>query len=109
MPAWWPQLCLFVFATHMPFFAWRYRRTGELRFGATALTFALLSIAYALRVFAPDFSVAGVELWQVARIPAWISAAASLALLARHVFSPTGRAASAAARRCRPGSRGSAG
>ena len=86
MPAWWPQLCLFVFLTHMPFFAWRWTQTGELRFAATTLTFALLTVTYAIRVFAPEARVGGGEaaLWQWVRVPAWIAAAVSLSLLARH-------------------------
>ena len=93
MPAWWPQLGLFVFVTHMPFFAWRWVKTGELRYGATTLTFALLTVTYAIRVFAPELRLGGAEgfaLWQWVRVPAWIAAAASLTLLARHRL--TGRA-----------------
>jgi hypothetical protein len=89
----WPRLLLFVFATHLPFFAWRYRRTGEVRFAATALTFALLTLTYALRVFAPGLELAGAPLWRLARIPAWASAAVSLALLARHHAARLRRAA----------------
>jgi peptidoglycan/LPS O-acetylase OafA/YrhL len=84
MPEWMPQLLLFVFATHLPFFAWRYHRTRERRHGATALTFALLTLAYGLRVFAPEASWAGVSLHRAARVPALLSAIVSLALLARH-------------------------
>ena len=64
MPDWWTPLCLFVFVTHMPFFAWRYRRTGEVRFAATTLTFALLSVTYAVRVFAPELEIAATALWR---------------------------------------------
>ncbi len=35
MPEWTPQLLLFVFVTHLPFFAWKYQRTREIRFAAT--------------------------------------------------------------------------
>ena len=84
MPDWWPTLCLIVFTTHAPYFAWRYRRTGEPRFAATTATFVLLSLTYGLRVFAPDVAVAEISLWQWARVPAWLAAALSLGLLARH-------------------------
>jgi len=84
MPAWWPELLLFVFATHLPFFAWRYHRTGELRFAATSVTFALLVVTYALRVFAPGVSLAYAPLWQEVRVVAWLAAALSIGLLLRH-------------------------
>ncbi len=93
MPHWWTPLCLFVFVTHLPFFAWRYRQTGEIRFAATTLTFTLLSLTYALRVFAPELELAGMALWQWLRIPAWASAAVSLGLLARHALRPAGKLA----------------
>ena len=84
MPDWWMPLCLFVFVTHAPFFAWRYRQTGEIRFAATTLTFALLAVTYGVRLFAPDAQLAGAALWGWLQVPAWASAAVSLALLARH-------------------------
>lgn len=86
VPDWWPALLLVVFATHGPFFAWRWWRTGQARHAATTLTFALLVVAYALRVFAPELRLAGVPLWQAARVPAWAAAAVSLTLLARHAL-----------------------
>ncbi len=84
MPDWWPALGLFVFLTHLPFFAWRWRRTGELRFAATTVTFLLLSATYAVRVFAPDVLLGEMALWRWLRVPAWAAAALSLTLLARH-------------------------
>lgn len=83
---WWPWILLGVFATHGPFFAWRYRRSGERRHAATALTFALLSLAYAVRVFAPEARLAGWPLFGILRVPAWAAAAVSLSLLARHLM-----------------------
>ena len=77
-------LLLIVFATHLPLFAWRWRRTGERRHAATTLTFGLLVGTYALRVFAPEFGIAGLPAWQVARVPVWACAALSLVLLAHH-------------------------
>lgn len=79
-----PALLLFVFATHLPFFAWRWRRTGELRHAATTLTFALLVVTYALRVFAPQAEWGGRPLHAWARGPALVSAALSIGLLLRH-------------------------
>ncbi len=87
MPAWMPLLLLFVFATHMPFFAWRYRRTREVRHAATALTFALLAVTYALRLFAPHVDEGGVPLYVYVRVPAWISAVISLGMLLNHHIS----------------------
>jgi len=84
MPAWWPELLLVVFATHLPFFAWRWHRTRELRFAATSLTFALLVVTYGLRVFAPGLSLAETPLWQEVRVVAWLAAALSIGLLLQH-------------------------
>ncbi len=75
------KLLLFVFATHMPFFAWRYYQRGELRYAATACTFALLALMYGLRVFAPAVAVNGVPLHAYIRVPAGIAAAFSIGLL----------------------------
>lgn len=87
MPGWWPYLLLFVFVTHLPFFALRWRRTGERRFAATTLTFALLVVTYAIRVFAPELRVAGLSAFWAARVVAWTSAAVSITLLVRHHWS----------------------
>jgi len=79
-----PPVLLFVFVTHMPFFAWRYYKTREFRHAATALTFALLAVAYAVRVFAPAAEIGGMSWFSVLRIPAWGAASVSLTLLAHH-------------------------
>ena len=79
-----PELLLFVFATHMPFFAWKWVRTRELRYAATVVTFSLLTIAYGIRVFSPEASIGGSSLFAIARVPAWASAAVSIGLLVRH-------------------------
>ncbi|UCE86646.1 MAG: hypothetical protein JSU66_02600, partial [Deltaproteobacteria bacterium] len=84
MSEWLPLLFLFVFATHMPFFAWQYHRTGQRRHAATALTFALLAVTYALRIFAPGLSLAGVPLYVYVRVPAWLSALVSVGWFALH-------------------------
>ena len=86
MPEWFPALLYGVFATHLPFFTWRWGCRGELRHAATSITFALLVVTYALRVFAPEIEVEGVPLWSWVRVPAWICAAISLGLLAHHAF-----------------------
>ena len=80
----WPRVLLFVFTTHLPFFAWRWRATGERRYAATTLTFALLVITYGLAVFAPQLRVGETPLYQIVRVVAWASAAVSIALLVRH-------------------------
>jgi hypothetical protein len=84
MSDWWTALCLFVFTTHLPFFVWRWRASGEPRFAATSLTFALLAATYALLMFAPEVALGAVPAWKALRVVAWISAAASIGLLARH-------------------------
>jgi hypothetical protein len=84
MPNWTPQLLLFVFVTHLPFFAWRCHRTRELRYAATTLTFALLVVAYALRIFAPEASSNGAPLHPQVRTAALLSAAVSVGLLVHH-------------------------
>jgi hypothetical protein len=84
VPEWTPELLLFVFASHAPFFAWRFRRTREPRHAATSVTFVLLAAVYALRVFAPEASWGGVALYRIARVPALCAAALSLGLLVRH-------------------------
>jgi len=80
----WPLVLFAVFVTHLPFFAWRWRATGERRFAATTLTFALLAITYGLAVFAPQLRIGHTPAFQVVRVFAWMSAAVSIALLVRH-------------------------
>jgi hypothetical protein len=80
----WPLVLLFVFATHLPFFAWRWRATGERRYAATTLTFALLVITYGLAVFAPELRIGDLPVFQIVRRIAWLSAAVSIFLLIRH-------------------------
>jgi hypothetical protein len=80
----WPLLLLFVFATHLPFFAWRWRATRERRYAATTLTFSLLVVTYGLAVFAPQLRIGHTPLFQVVRVCAWASAAVSIGLLIRH-------------------------
>lgn len=87
MPEWMPLLLLFVFATHMPFFGWRYHRTREVRHAATALTFALLAVTYALRIFAPNLDGGELPLYVYVRVPAWISAVISMGMLLNHHIS----------------------
>ena len=81
----WPRVLLFVFTTHLPFFAWRWHATGERRYAATTLTFALLVITYGLAVFAPQLHVGATPLYQIVRVVAWASAAVSIAMLVRHL------------------------
>ncbi len=85
MPEWWPTLLLGVFATHMPVFAWRWSRTRAPRHAATTMTFALLTVSYALRVFAPEVRLGDWPLHAWVRIPAWIAAVLSIGLLLRHL------------------------
>ena len=85
MPEWTPKLLLFVFVTHMPFFAWRWKTTGEVRYALTTLTFALLVATYSLRIFASEVIWFGIAAYTWFRIPAWISATFSVGLLVRHL------------------------
>ena len=78
-----PELLLFIFSTHTPLFAWRWARTRELRYAATTLTFSLLTVAYGIRVFAPEESISGVSLFAIFRVPALAAAAVSIGLLIR--------------------------
>ena len=80
----WPRVLLLVFSTHLPFFVWRWRTTGERRYAATTLTFALLVITYGLGLFAPQLRIGETPLYQIVRVVAWASAALSIALLVRH-------------------------
>jgi hypothetical protein len=84
MPAWWPQLLLLVFVTHLPFFAVRWWRTREIRFLATSITFTLLIVTYALRVFAPEATLRDIPLFWWVRVPAWLAAAVSIGLLVHY-------------------------
>jgi len=86
VPSWMPELLYGVFASHLPFFAWRWGHTGELRHAATSLTFALLVVTYALRVFAPGLEHSGMPLYAWVRFPAWVSAIVSIALLVQHAL-----------------------
>jgi hypothetical protein len=79
-----PALLLFVFATHLPFFLWRWKRTGELRYAATSLTFGLLVVVYAFRVLAPQASIHDVAIHRIVRGPALLCAVVSVGLLVRH-------------------------
>jgi uncharacterized membrane protein len=81
----WPVVLLFVFATHLPFFAWRWRATGERRYAATTLTFSLLVVTYALGLFAPELRIGATPLFEVTRVLAWLAAAVSIGLLLRHL------------------------
>jgi hypothetical protein len=80
----WPLVLFCVFTTHLPFFAWRWRATGERRYAATTLTFVLLVITYGLAVFAPQLRIGEVAAFRVVRVLAWLSAAVSIGLLIRH-------------------------
>ena len=77
-------LALFVFGSHLPFFAWRWWRTRETRYAATSLTFSLLVLAYSLRLFVPDLRVCEVELHEICRRVAWVSAVFGISMLVAH-------------------------
>lgn len=87
MSQWMPSILLCVFATHLPLFAWQYHRTRELRFAAATLTFVLLVITYALRVFAPEWPWHERPLHQQVRVAAWLAAGVSISLLILHHLS----------------------
>lgn len=77
-------LLLVVFAVHLPIFALRWRRTREVRFAATTLTFALLVAAYAFRVFAPGLAIGARPAHELVRAVALATAAVSIGMLAWH-------------------------
>jgi len=79
------EFLLLLFVTHLPYFAWRYRRTQELRFAAATLTFSLLVLAYTVRVFAPELIWSDRPLHEPLRYVALASAIVSIGLLLRHV------------------------
>jgi hypothetical protein len=80
----WPVVLLCVFATHLPFFAWRWRTTREPRHAATTLTFSLLVLTYSVGLFAPELHIGGTPLFQITRVLAWLAATVSVGLLLRH-------------------------
>jgi hypothetical protein len=80
-----PEILLFVFATHLPFFVWKYYRTRELRFAATSITFLSLAISYSVRIFAPEWTWAGHPVHVTIRVVSWLFAAVSIWLIARHL------------------------
>jgi hypothetical protein len=84
MSQWMPPILLCVFATHLPLFAWLYHRTHELRYAAATLTFVLLTVAYGLRIFAPELAWHGRPLHQEVRVVAWLAAGTSIVLLLHH-------------------------
>ncbi|MCH2173798.1 hypothetical protein MK489_23720 [Myxococcota bacterium] len=81
------EVLLAVFAIHTPFFAWRWWRTREIRYAATTLTFSLLVIAYATRVFAPQLRLGDQPLHHSLRVVALSAAVVSVALLLRRIAS----------------------
>jgi hypothetical protein len=86
MSQWMPAILFCVFATHLPLFAWLYYRTGALRYAAATLSFVLLTVAYGLRVLAPELAWYGRPLHQEARVVAWLAAGASIVLLLHHFW-----------------------
>ena len=81
MSQWMPAILCCVFVTHLLLFAWLYHRTHEPRFAAATLTFVLLTVAYGLRVFAPELAWHGWPLHQEVRVVAWLAAGVSIVLL----------------------------
>ena len=84
MPRWLVSALLVVFAVHLVAFGRLAAKRRELRFVVVTVTFALLVIAFSLRLWAPRLTLGGVALYWFPRVAAWISAAVSLALYVRH-------------------------
>jgi hypothetical protein len=92
MPDWLVATMLVVFAMHFAAFARLAITRRERYYIAVSTTFALLMLAFGLRLAAPDLAVAGTPLHWIARWLAWASAALSISwLLARKFYRPSRR------------------
>jgi dolichyl-phosphate-mannose--protein O-mannosyl transferase len=81
MGHWYDPIMLVLFAAHLiPMLIIGIRRR-ELYYLAPITTFALLTLTFALRVFAPEFEVNGRPLHEPVRYAAWTAAGISIPLL----------------------------
>ena len=83
MPHWLIQSLLVVFGVHLLLFGRAWLRQRTLRLAVTTVTFALLVVAFALRLGLPDVQVAGVAIWWLPRVCGWGGALLSLSLWLR--------------------------
>jgi hypothetical protein len=87
MPDWLIATMLAVFAIHFAVFARLAFQRRQSYYVAVCTTFALLILAFGLRLGAPEFAVAGTPLHWIARWFAWASAALSISWLLARKFS----------------------
>ena len=83
MPHWLIQSLLVVFGVHLLLFSRAWYRRRSLRLAVTSVTFALLVVAFALRLWLPQAQVAGVAIWWLPRGLGWGGALLSLILWLR--------------------------
>jgi len=88
-----PAALLVVFLVHLAAFAWLGIRRRQAYYAALVVTFTLLSLTMALRIFAPDLNlVEGVSLASALRVAAWMAAAVSIAWTLTRVWTRRKRA-----------------
>ena len=111
MPVWLVAVLLGVFAVHFWVFARLALRRREAYYVAVSLTFALLCIAFGLRLGLPDARAVGIPLHWLVRWLAWASAAVSISWLVvrRYRAARIRRSAAVAAPSRNLGSRAGAG
>ena len=81
MPDWLVAVLLVVFAVHLILFARLAFRRRQGYYIAVAFTFALLVVAFSLRLGWPEILVGELELYWLFRWAAWASAAVSISWL----------------------------
>lgn len=81
MPPWLVRALLAVFAVHLVVFGRLAITRRERYYVVVSATFALLVLAFSLRIAAPTLTLGGVGIHWYPRVAAWVSAAISLVLL----------------------------
>jgi len=83
MPDWLVAGLIVLFAVHLIVFGMLGLKRKERYYLFVCITFTLLIITFSIRLWAPEAEVAGMQLYWVFRIAAWMSAAVSLTMLVR--------------------------
>jgi len=81
VPEWGDVALLGLFAVHLAIFGRMTWRGRQLRHGIATITFLLLVAVFAVRLWSPEWSVAGVAVHRVLRWAAWGGTVVSLLLL----------------------------
>jgi hypothetical protein len=81
MPDWLTAFLLGIFAIHLFIFVRLALKRRQLYYVAVSTTFALLVLAFGLRLSFPDLRAGGIQLHWIARWLAWASAAVSISWL----------------------------